>query len=140
MLSSLMMRVYRQGGHVSTLDSTMSGTPIEFMGEIFVDDMDLLTMLRDVFSVSGILKIAQENLDKWARLLIATGGALNPSKCYWYMISYKCQDGEWEYENDLSHNMTILMPGGDRTKIMQLPVTEGKKMLGVWSTATGSDE
>ena len=140
MLSSLMMRVYRQGGHVSTLDSPMSGTPIEFMGEIFVDDTDLLTMLRDVFSVSGILKIAQENLDKWARLLIATGGALNPSKCYWYMILYKCQDGEWEYENDLSHNMTILMPGGDRTKITQLPVTEGKKMLGVWSTPTGSDE
>ena len=140
MLSSLMMSVYRQGGHVSTLASPIGGTPIEFMGEIFVDDTDLLTMLQDVFSVSEILPIAQANLDKWASLLIATGGALNPSKCYWYMISYRCHNGEWEYENDMSHNLTILMPGGDRTKITQLPVTEGKKMLGVWSSPTGSDK
>jgi hypothetical protein len=140
MLSSLMMSVYRQGGHVSTLASPIGGTPIEFMGKIFVDDTDLLTMLQDVFSVSEILPIAQANLDKWASLLIAAGGALNPSKCYWYMISYRCHNGEWEYKNDMSHNLTILMPGGDRTKITQLPVTEGKKMLGVWSSPTGSDE
>ncbi len=85
-----MMRVYRKGGHVSTMASPVSGKPIEFMGKIFVDDTDLLTMLQDVFSVAEILPIAQANLDKWASLLIATGSVLNPSKCYWYMISHKC--------------------------------------------------
>ncbi len=119
--------------------SPVSRTPIEFMGEIFVDDTDLLTMLQDVFSVTEILPIAQANLDKWASLLIATGSALNPSKCYWYMISYKCQNGEWEYDNNTQHKLMILLPGGDRTEIVQLLVMEGKKMLGVWSSPTGLD-
>jgi hypothetical protein len=138
-LSSLMMRVYRKGEHVSTMALPVSGTPIKFMGEIFVDNTDLLTMLQDVFSVTEILPIAQANLDKWASLLIATGGALNPSKCYWYMISYKCRNGEWEYNNNTRHKLTILLPGGDRTEIAQLLVTEGKKMLVVWSSPTGLD-
>ena len=52
MLSSLMMRVYRKGGHVSTMTLPVSGTPIEFMGKIFVDNTDLLTTLQDTFSVT----------------------------------------------------------------------------------------
>jgi hypothetical protein len=139
MLSSLMMRVYRKGGHISMITSPVSGTPIEFMGKIFVDDTDLLTMLQDTFSVTEILPMAQDNLDKWASLLIATGGALNPSKCYWYMISSKCCNGLWEYHNNTQHKLAILLPGGDCTEIAQLLVTEGKKMLGVWSSPTGSD-
>jgi hypothetical protein len=131
MLSSLMMRVYRKGGHISMITSPVSGTPIEFMGKIFVDDTDLLTMLQDTFSVTEILPIAQDNLDKWASLLIATGGALNSCKCYWYMISYKCRNGLWEYHNNTKHKLTILLPGDDRTEIAQLLVMEGKKMLGV---------
>jgi hypothetical protein len=131
--------VYRKGGHVSTMASPVSGTPIKFMGKIFVDNTDLLTMLQDVFSVTEILPIAQANLDKWASLLIATGSALNPSKCYWYMISHKCRNKEWEYDNNTRHKLTILLPGGDRTEIVQLLVMEGKKMLGVWSSPMGSD-
>jgi hypothetical protein len=37
--------VYRRGGHVSMLVSPISRMLIQFMGEIFVDDADLLTML-----------------------------------------------------------------------------------------------
>jgi hypothetical protein len=132
-----MIRVYRKGGHISMITSPVSGTPIEFMGKIFVDDTDLLTMLQDTFSVTEILPIAQANLDKWASLLIATGGALNSSKCYWYMISYKCRNGLWGYHNNMKHKLTILLPGGDCTEIAQLLVMEGKKMLGVWSSPTG---
>jgi hypothetical protein len=55
-----------------------------------------ITNQRDAYQVSGrnlcgqhrpthnaVLAIAQTNIDKWARLLIATGGALNPENCYW---------------------------------------------------------
>jgi hypothetical protein len=69
----------------------------------------------------------------------ATGGALNPSKCYWYMAYYVCQNGQREYGNTVQHRLTILLPGGDCKAIEQLPVTEEKKMLGVWSSPTGSD-
>jgi hypothetical protein len=134
-----MMSMYRKGGHVSTITSPISGTPIEFMGEIFVDNTNLLTMLQDTFSVPEILHTAQANLDKWTNLLIATGGALNLSKCYWYTISYKCINGTWEYNDNRMHKLSIPLPDGSRTEIAQLSVNEGKKMLGVWSSPTGSD-
>jgi hypothetical protein len=82
MLSSLMLSVYKRGNHVSTLVSPISGEAIEFMGEIYVDNTDLLTILPDVFDSDAGLLATQKNLDKWAKQLIATGGVLNPDKCY----------------------------------------------------------
>ncbi len=117
--------------------SLISKIPIRFLGEIFVDNTDLFTMLPDIVNTAEALPIAQENLDKWAHLLIATGGALNPSKYYWYMVYYRCQNGQWEYRNTIQHRLTIPLPGGDCKAILQLPVMEERKMLGVWSSPTG---
>ncbi len=140
MLSSIMMSFYRRENHVSTLVLPITGDVIEFMGEIYVDDTDLLTILQDVFDSDEVLQTAQKNLDKWAELLIATGGALNPDKCYWYMVSYVCQDGVWFYDNTNSFELTIILPDGTRRAITQLWVTDSRKMLGVWSAPSGSDK
>jgi hypothetical protein len=59
-----------------------------------MNDTGLLTMLQDTFKAAKVLAIAQAIIDKWACLLIATGGALNLEKCYRYMVSYICRDGE----------------------------------------------
>ncbi len=139
MLSSFMMSVYRKRGHVLTLVSLISKTPSKFLREIFVDDTDLLTILQDTFKATKVLAIAQANIDKWDHLLIAKGGALNPEKCYWYMVSHICRNSEWEYKNNMQHELTILLPGGSCKAIPQLPVTEGRKILGVWSSPTGLD-
>ena len=69
------------------MESPISGEIIEFMGEIYIDDTDLLTFPLEEYNVGAVMKQAQTNLDKWSQLLNATGGALNPDKCYWYLIS-----------------------------------------------------
>ena len=140
MLSSLMMNVYRRGDHVSTLVSPISEKTIEFMGEIYVDDTDLLTKLPEVFDSDTVLLAAQNNFEKWAELLIATGRALNPDKRYWYMVSYVCREGEWEYDDTKSYELTIILPDGTRKAITQLRVADSWKMLGVWSLPNGSDK
>ncbi len=122
-----------------TLVSPISGPLFKFLGEIFVDITDLLTMLQDIFKTTKVLATAQAIIDKWACLLIATGGGLNPEKCHWYMVSYISHDREWEYKNNMQHELTILLLGGSCKAIPQLPVTEGRKMLEVWSSPTGSD-
>jgi hypothetical protein len=138
MLSSLMMSVYRQGGHMSTTVSLISREVIEFMGEIYVDDTNLLTFPLEECNIGAVLKQAQTNLDKWLRLLIATGRSLNPDKCYWYLISYICKEGVWEYNrNDSSYKLSIPLPDVSREEIIQLPVSELKKMLGVLSSPDG---
>jgi hypothetical protein len=83
---------------MSATVSPISGELVKFMGEIYVDDTELLTFLLDIYEIKAVLKQAQINLDKWARLLIVTGGFLNPNKCYWYLISYICREGIWEYD------------------------------------------
>jgi hypothetical protein len=96
MLSSLMMSVYCRGNHVSTLVLPITGDVIEFMGKIYMDNTNLLTILQDVFDSDEVLRTAQKNLDKWAELLIATGGALNPDKCYfgiWCLMFAKMVNG-----------------------------------------------
>ncbi len=140
MLSSLMMNVYHRRGHMSATVSPISGELVKFMGEIYVDDTELLTFLLDIYEIKAVLKQAQINLDKWARLLIVTGGFLNPNKCYWYLISYICREGIWEYDwNASSGKLSIPLPDGSREEIIQLPVSELKFILGVWPSPDGSD-
>jgi hypothetical protein len=58
MLSSLMMSVYRQGGHMSTTVSPISREVIEFMGEIYVDDTNLLTFPLEECNIGAVLRWA----------------------------------------------------------------------------------
>ena len=73
-------------------------------------------------------------------LLNTTGGALNPTKYYWYGISYKYHDKQWVYDTDPPDNsLTIPLLDGSRAEIAVLSVMEARKMLGVWSSPDGSD-
>ncbi len=55
------------------------------------------------------------------------------------MVSYICGNREWEYTNNMQHKLTILSLGGSCKAILQLPVMEGKKMLGARSSPAGLD-
>ncbi len=46
----------------------------------------------------------------------------------------------WEYGHTENYALTIPLPINTRAKILQLHVTEAKKMLGVWSNPIGSDK
>jgi hypothetical protein len=131
MLSLLLMKCYHKEGHGLAVTSPISGELIEFMGEICVDDTDLLTFLLDVPNLETLMEITQGNLNKWAQLLNAMGGALNPDKCYWYLIYYKCRNGVWEYGHTENYSLTILLPNNTRAEISQLHVTEAKE--NAWS-------
>jgi hypothetical protein len=85
------------------------------------------------------MQVAQKSLDAWAGLLNATGGALNPDKCYWYLLSYTCANGEWRYNHQTNFTLTIPLLDGARAKIQQTNIDEAKKMLGIWSTPSGND-
>jgi hypothetical protein len=125
---------------MSTTVSLISREVIEFMGEIYVDDTNLLSFPLEEYDIGAVLRWAQTNLDKWLRLLIVTGGSLNPDKCYWYLMFYIRKEGVWEYDrNASSYKLSIPLPDGSREEIIQLPVSESKKMLGVWSSPDGLD-
>jgi hypothetical protein len=76
----------------------------------------------------------QEAINNWGQLLIATGGALKPTKCSYYLISFRWKkDGTWVYQdNTEDDDLRLEVPMADRIKaeIEQLPVTKAIKTLG----------
>ena len=75
----------------------------------------------------------------WGKLLVSTGGALKPSKSFYYLVDYEWKDdGTWEYLElvDLPA-ITIPLPDGTSAPIDQLPVDKSKKTLGIQTNPAG---
>jgi hypothetical protein len=93
MLSSVLMHCYKRQGFGSRIISPISGAIIDFLGEIYVNDMGLI-ITRPEFMTE---KETQEGLRRaawaWAYGLNATGGAINPEKNHWIYTGYKWANG-----------------------------------------------
>ena len=59
----------------------MSNQLIHFLGEIFVDDMDLIIFQPHYLSAEDLWDDLQTSVTGWGKPLLATGGTLNPSEC-----------------------------------------------------------
>jgi hypothetical protein len=85
--------------------------------------------------------VLQAAVDSWSSLLIATGGALKPEKCFYHVISFVWdQKGKVSYEkNELKPEMqvTVLLPDGSRQPISHLSVDKELITLGVASCPSG---
>ena len=108
-----------------------------------MDNTDLVHV--DIWTVETILEAhsrLQESVINWGSLLIATGGALKPGKCSYYLISFKWKaDGTWVYENNaIRPDLAIGVPLGDSSlaEIEHLPVESAIKTLGSMTCPTGS--
>ena len=73
-----------------------------------------------------------------------TGGALKPSKCLYYLISFKWnKDSKWSYENNETYeNWDIGIPlvNGDLAAIEHLSVDSAVKTLGSMTCPLGSNK
>jgi hypothetical protein len=67
------------------------------MGAMFIDKLDLYTWKDNITDPVELMMQAQWEVSQWSLLLNATGGALKPKKCFWYLLDYTCKEGEWEY-------------------------------------------
>jgi hypothetical protein len=71
---------------------------------------------------------AQLELEHWSCLLNTTGGALRrPEKCFWYLLDYVCEEGQWMYAKMTPQEMLITNPDGTTSHIKQEKVTYSKK-------------
>jgi hypothetical protein len=76
-----------QGAH---LIAKMSETTGHLVGGLFVDDTGLIHLdMRTIETTLEAHAKLQESVINWGKLLIATGGTLKPTKCLYYLISFK---------------------------------------------------
>ncbi len=69
----------------------------QLIGGLLVDDTDLMHVnMREEEHTIDVHDRLQDAIANWGKLLIATGGALKPSKCSYYVISFKWKaNGAW---------------------------------------------
>ena len=82
---------------------------------------------------------AQREVTQRSLLLNATGGALKPEKCFWYLPDYTCNKGEWSYAVHSDFELSVTNPDGSRSRIKQEEVATSKKTLGIYDSPSGGN-
>ncbi len=59
-----------------------------------------------------------------------TGGALKPSKCYWYLVDFQWDKGEWHDKNTANTKCYIKGDNKSGHNILSLPVEKAEKIMG----------
>ena len=127
------------GGHFVCPISNLSG---HLAAILFVDDTDILHIdLRGNQTVHEAHSALQESIYNWGQLLIATGGAFKPPKCFFHLLSFVwSSEGKWSYANNEDNDeyeISVPMPNGSYAPIEHLSVDTAKETLGVFSCPSG---
>jgi hypothetical protein len=108
---------------------------------LYVDDTDLLHIdLSKNKTVDEVHNAIQASVKSWGNLLIATGGVLQPAKCFYSIISFDWKNGEWRYVDNTGHgdfNVTVPLPGGTEAPITHKTVDHAEKTLGAMTSPDG---
>jgi hypothetical protein len=104
---------YKRKSHGAHLVAKMLETTGHLVGGLFVDDTDLIHL--DMQTIKTTLEAHAKLLESvinWGKLLIATGGALKPAKCLYYLIFFTWKsDGTWNYStNELKPDLQVRVP------------------------------
>ena len=98
-ISTTMIRAQHSAGHGITVTSPISGKTKKMIGLLYVDDTNLWAGLNKEDDMLNVVNKGQEAVTSWGKLLMATGGDLNPEKCNWTLHNMVAkEDGDWEYE------------------------------------------
>ena len=82
-------------------------------------------------------------VDTWEGSLRASGGALVPSKIYWYLIHFKFNNNRWSYESidNTPGNLLIRdIVGNDRITLDRLEAHKARETLGVFIAMNGNHD
>jgi hypothetical protein len=137
-LSAVLGNIFKQLTLGALIQDPIAAEVIHSMGALFVADTDLYTWREGILDPGELWHQAQLELE-WSCLLNATGGALKPEKCFWYLLDYVCEDSEWTYAEMVPRETLITNPNGTTSPIKLEKVTESKKTLGIHDSPSGGN-
>ena len=109
---------------------------------LFVDDIDIIHLTMDKSETAVEAHAAlQASVTNWGNLLIASGGALKPPKCFSH-IFYFCwkSNGTWRYDASKNNEDMVIRvptPTGEDQEIDNLLADRAKETLGVFTAPSG---
>jgi hypothetical protein len=109
---------------------------------LYVDDTDILHIdLTKDERVDEVHERIQASVNSWGKLLIATGGVLQPQKCFYSVISFDWKNSVWQYAQNATREdlqITVPLPDGSSAMISHKKVSHAKKTLGAMTSLDGN--
>jgi hypothetical protein len=143
-VSIVILNAHRRRGHGAKFLCPILLMRSNLAAVLSVDDTDVIRMdITQQESAVETLHGLQESVYNWGKLLIATGGSLKPSKCFFHLVSFWKPDGTWVYdsnEEDEEMQLKIPPPDGSLVPIRHCGVNEVHKTLGMMICPLGSHE
>ncbi len=143
--SIAMIQAHKRKGHGIHLYCPISNKKMHLAGTLFVDDTDLEHFyVTKNETVLDAYEAMQTSILNWGRVLIATSGALKPSKCFYHLISFSWKpDGSWRYDqNEKKPELLIMVPlsDGSHAPIKHLAMTAPTKTPGSMTCPMGCSD
>jgi hypothetical protein len=84
----------------------------------------------------------QSGMDTWEGCIIVTGGALEPRKSFWYLLSFFWDEGVWRYATvkETRADISVRNQNGEQIKLDRLEASESRITLGVETAPDGNSE
>ncbi len=138
------IKAHKQKDHGAHLINPISDGGLHVTGTIFVDDTDLEHFdMRQNKTAEEAHERVQESITNWGCLLIAKGGALKPTNCFYQLISFSWNpDGTWRYEqnkNREDYEIVVSLEDGTFSETEHLNIDTPMKMLGSMTAPMGSN-
>lgn len=148
LVSSILMDCYEQKANGMSIHDPLRKMNVKQWLEALVDDTSLFTNLSDTYDVSELVKALEHDAQYWASLLSVSGGCLELSKCFYYVLAWKFND-YGDPEPMTPHDIDAIT-GRVRVQICEhgkdtpMPISikhpdTAHKTLGVWKSMTGND-
>jgi hypothetical protein len=149
LISSILMDCLSELGGGMTMLDVHNNNSLKQWIDGFVDDTSLFTNISKVTNNSDLLQITtqlKEDMIIWKELLEASGGKLELSKCFYYILSWQF-DGEGhaspmtiaEQKHHHVKQIEIKDANGSNTVIQQKEVHVAHKTLGCYKAIDGNE-
>jgi hypothetical protein len=136
-----MIMAFLRLGHGVQISTAVTGFVFTLAAILYVDDTDVLHWAKSpTMSDEEFFDQVQQATNDWANLAIATGGALKPKKCFWYLIAFRFCNGRAFYKK-LSQlprrHLTVPLPDGTSAPIPLRDTATSEETLGVFQCPEG---
>ena len=93
-VSSQMFQILKKQHLVTKFSRPITKRVLEICGFAFVDDSDIIATSNNVNNPYHTLQQMQQTLDSWEVSAKVTGGALEPSKSFGYLVHFQWNNGQ----------------------------------------------
>jgi hypothetical protein len=112
------------------------------VGYYFVENTDTIQSEQDTQDPPNVAQRMQSGIDTWDGGIRVTGGALEPEKSFWYLISFFWDESVWRYTTvqETPSDISVRNHHGERIKLDRLEASESILTVGVETAPDGNSE